>query len=103
MAKKGCLFLSTATTPDTTVTCTPKLECCKLPKSWEKTRVKKRPLYVMDIMLQTLHYGHHIIDIILWTLGLHDFNYGNPFGSNKCYMYTNFVQIYHIQFINAFD
>ena len=21
----------------------------------------------MDIMLQTLHYGHHIIDIILWT------------------------------------
>ena len=57
----------------------------------------------MDIMLQTLHYGHHIIDIILWTLGLHDFNYGNPFGRNKCYMYTNFVQIYHIQFINAFD
>ena len=56
----------------------------------------------MDIM-QTLHYGHHIIDIIFWTLRLHDFKHGNPFGRNKCYMYTNFVQIYHIQFINAFD
>ena len=57
----------------------------------------------MDIMLQTLYYRHHIKDIILWTLRLHNFNYGNSFGRNKCYMHTNFVQIYHIQFFSAFD
>ena len=51
----------------------------KLKKKWS-------PLYVMDIMSQTLHYRHHIIDIMLWTLWLHDFNNGNSFGRNKCYM-----------------
>ena len=57
----------------------------------------------MDIMLQTLHNRHHIIDIMLWTLWLHDFNNGNSFGRNKCYMHTIFVQIYHIQLFSAYD
>ena len=57
----------------------------------------------MDIMLQTLHYRHHIIDIMLWTLWLHDFNNGNSIGRNKCYMHTNFVQIYHFQVFSVFD
>ena len=55
--------------------------------------------YVADITLRTSHYRH----IILWTLWLHNFNYGNSFGRNKCYMHTNFVQIYHIQVFSVFD
>ena len=41
----------------------PKLECCKLPKPW-KTQEKKSVLYVTDMTLQTLHYGHYIMDIM---------------------------------------
>ena len=41
----------------------PKLEFCKLPKPW-KTQGKKSVLYVTDMTLQTLHYGHYIMDIM---------------------------------------
>ena len=54
-------------------------------------------------MLQTLCYGHYIMDVTLQTLWLHDFYYSNSFGRNKCYMQTSFVQIYHIQGYGAFN
>ena len=59
----------------------------------------------------TLCYGHYITDITLWTshhtlyYGHYDcmtFN-GNSFGRNKCYMHTNFVQIYQFQVCSAFE
>ena len=81
----------------------PKLECCKLFKSWKTHENIKPPScnghHIKDITLQTSHYRH----IILWTLWLHDFNYGNSLWRNKCYMHTNFVQIYHIQVFSAFN
>ena len=49
--------------------------------------------YIMDVTSQTLYYGHYD----------YDFHNGNSFGRNKCYMHTNFVQIYHIQVFSAFN
>ena len=51
----------------------PKRECCKLSKSWKNTRKSKSILNVMDITLQTLHYGHHILHYIMDN----DFHNGN--------------------------
>ena len=57
----------------------------------------------MDTILQTLHYGHHIIDILYY--GHYDcmtLIMVILFGEIKCYMHTNFVQIYHIQVFSVF-
>ena len=46
----------------------PKIECCKLSKSWKNTRKSKSYFmlwtlryrhYIMDITSQTLYYGHY--------------------------------------------
>ena len=53
--------------------------------------------YITDITLWTSHHRHYIMDIMTMT------HNGNSFGRNKCYMHTNFVQIYHIQVFSVFD
>ena len=68
-----------------------------------KTQEKVKPTLCYGHYMTDITLWHHIIDIILWTLWLHVFNYGNSFRRNKCYMHTNFVQIYYIWVFSVFD